>query len=116
MVIFLKKFTWIFQKAMHAERKGDNLPQNAVLKLKKSIYGLKQASHQWFLKISSTLLRMGFEKINGDHMLFWSHSAGVFLMVLVYVEDILIASNSEPSVASMITQLSSCFKHRSRPA
>ena len=63
--------------------KGVNLPHNAVLKLKKSIYGLKQASRQWFLKFSSTLLRMGFEKINGDHTLFWSYSADKFLMVLV---------------------------------
>ena len=30
----------------YAERKGDNLPPNAVLRLKKSIYGLKQASRQ----------------------------------------------------------------------
>lgn len=96
----------------YAERKGDNLPPNAVLRLKKSIYGLKQASRQWFLKFSSTLLNMGFEKINGDHTLFWSRSAGVFLMILVYVDDILIASNSEPSVTSLIRQLSSCFKLR----
>lgn len=92
----------------YAEIKGVNLPHNAVLELKKSIYGLKQASRQWFLKFSSTLLRMGFEKINVDHTLFWSHSADKFLMVL----DILIASNSETSVSSLITQRSSCFKLR----
>lgn len=55
---------------------------------------------------------MGFEKINGDHTLFLSHLADKFLMVLVYVDDILIASNSETSISMLITQLSSCFKRR----
>ena len=96
----------------YAERKGNNLPQNAALRLKKSIYGLEQASRQWFLKFSTTLLNMGFEKINGDHTLFWSHSGEKFLLVLVYVDDILIASNFEASISTMIAQLSACFKIR----
>lgn len=96
----------------YAEIKRANLPHNTVLELKKSFYGFKQASIQWFLKFSTTLLRMGFENINGDHTLLWSHSADKFLMVLVYVDDILIANNSETYVSSFITQRSSCFKLR----
>lgn len=95
-----------------ADRKGVSLPPNVVLHLKKSIYGLKQASRQWFLKFSTTLKQLGFEKIHGDHTLFICSSANHFIMVLVYVDDIIIANTDESGVSTFVTKLKTCFKMR----
>ena len=74
-------------------KQGESLPANAVYRLNKSLYGLKQASRQWFLKFSATLLNLGFKKSHSDHTLFIRNINGQYIAVLVYVDDIIIASN-----------------------
>jgi len=96
----------------YADSKGDQLPKNAVLRLKKSIYGLKQASRQWFLKFSNCLLDLGFIKGHGDHTLFVRCFGGEFLAVLVYVDDIVIASTTEGVAAQLTNALKESFKLR----
>lgn len=96
----------------YAARQGDSLPSNAVCRLKKSIYGLKQASRQWFKKFSASLVSFGFLKAHGDHTLFVKGIGDEFVAVLVYVDDIVIASTSNEVAASLTNALKECFKLR----
>ncbi|XP_010430794.1 PREDICTED: uncharacterized protein LOC104715037 [Camelina sativa] len=91
---------------------GETVPANAVCRLHKSIYGLKQASRQWFLKFKSTLKSFGFETCHGEHTLFVKETSDQFLVVVVYVDDILIASTNADAACALRDQLGSVFQLR----
>ena len=65
-----------------------------VCRLKKSLYGLKQAPRQWNAKLTATLIENGFSQSKSDYSLFTKSDNGVFLALLVYVDDIIITGNS----------------------
>ncbi|GJV01120.1 ribonuclease H-like domain-containing protein [Tanacetum coccineum] len=65
-----------------------------VCKLKKSLYGLKQAHRQWNAKLTSALIENGFSKSKSDYSLYTKTDKGVFIALLVYVDDIIITSHS----------------------
>nr|GEU97344.1 ribonuclease H-like domain-containing protein [Tanacetum cinerariifolium] len=62
--------------------------------LKKSLYGLKQASRQWNANLTSALIENGFNQSKSDYSLYTKSDKGVFLALLVYVDDIIIIGNS----------------------
>ncbi|XP_014499499.1 uncharacterized protein LOC106760591 [Vigna radiata var. radiata] len=68
--------------------------EGLVCKLTKSLYGLKQASRQWFEKLSSYLISVKYSQSKSDHSLFTKRTATGFTALLVYVDDIVLTGNS----------------------
>jgi len=62
-------------------RQGENL----VCRLHKSIYGLKQASRNWFSTFSTTVKSAGFIQSKADYSLFTKPQGKKFTVILIYV-------------------------------
>ena len=67
--------------------------EHLVCQLRKSIYGLKQASRQWYLKFDEVVTSLGFKENDVDQCIYMLMSAGNFIILVLYVDDILLASN-----------------------
>ncbi|CAH9135323.1 unnamed protein product, partial [Cuscuta epithymum] len=67
--------------------------EHLVCKLKKSIYGLKQASRQWYLKFDEVMKSNGFIKNKVDQCTYLKMSGSKFIILVLYVDDILLASS-----------------------
>ena len=79
--------------------------EHLVCKLKKSLYGLKQASPAWYQKIDATLLDLGFERCVADHSLYFAQTGPCVMLVLVYVDDLIILSSNMESMATLKSKL-----------
>jgi histone deacetylase 1/2 len=87
----------------------DNGDSSQVCKLNKALYGLKQAPRQWFERLQSALLHLGFISSKCDPSLFTYNSKGSTVYLLVYVDDIIITGNNTPLLQSLIKQLNQAF-------
>ena len=67
--------------------------EHMVCKLKRSIYGLKQAFRQWYLKFNDTIVSFGFKENTVDRCIYLKVSGSKFIFLILYVDDILLATN-----------------------
>ena len=77
--------------------------------LKKFIYGLKQASRQWYLKFDQTIKNFGFKDNVEDNCVYAKFKNGKFIFLVLYVNDILLASSDVSLLLETKKFLSSKF-------
>ena len=83
--------------------------EHIVCKLKKSMYGLKQASRQWYLKFDKVVTAHGFKENIVDQCIYIRVIESSYIFLVWYVDDILIASNDTDLLFETKDMLSSHF-------
>lgn len=80
-----------------------------VCKLDKALYGLKQAPRAWYARLYSKLPSLGFRASKSDTSLFFYNKRNQSIFVLVYVDDIIVASSSLEGTKTLLADLEKDF-------
>ncbi|CAN0884915.1 Retrovirus-related Pol polyprotein from transposon RE1, partial [Linum grandiflorum] len=83
-----------------------------VCRLKKSLYGLRQAPRAWFHCLTTALQEFGFQPSKTDPSLFIYKSGSTALYLLVYVDDIVITGTHSSQIQLLLKFLQSRFALR----
>ena len=83
-----------------------------VLRLRKSLYGLKRAGRVWNQTLHATLLKMGFSQLKSDAPLCIYKRDTVRIIMPIFIDDITIASSSAAESDQIVQELSEHFKLR----
>lgn len=84
--------------------------EEMVLRLHKSIYGLKQASHQWYRLIDSIFKSLGFTRLQSDQSIYLCRRGDIIVVIALYVDDLQGATNDEPTWNAIKSKLSARLK------
>jgi hypothetical protein len=80
-----------------------------VLKLKKALYGLRQAPRAWNAKLDSELLKLGFVRNPLEHAVYKRADKHGYLLVGVYVDDLIITGSSEVTIGEFKKEMKKSF-------
>jgi hypothetical protein len=82
-----------------------------VWKLRKSLYGLKQASRAWYQKAKEEFGRIGFTRCDSDHAVFIHRGQNKkFCIIALYVDDLMVLCNDVDLLNFKKEQLKRTFK------
>ncbi|WVZ63766.1 LOW QUALITY PROTEIN: hypothetical protein U9M48_013373 [Paspalum notatum var. saurae] len=84
--------------------------EGKVLRLRKALYGLRQAPRAWNAKLDSTLKGMGFEQSPHEAAIYRRGNGGNALLVGVYVDDLVITGVKDAEVAAFKEEMKATFR------
>ena len=85
--------------------------EKMVCKLEKSLYGLKQSPRQWYKRFDKFMIRIKYTKGSYDQCVYFRKlEDGSFIYLLLYVDDMLIASKCSKEIENLKAQLNKEFE------
>lgn len=81
-----------------------------TLKLHKAIYGLKQSGRAWWIELDTALAELGFNRCAGEWGLHVRRTDNRIAYVLVYVDDLLIATSTSEEADALLDALGDRWK------
>ena len=95
------------------EPEGFKTNPEMVCKLRKSLYGTKQASRLWYNSIDNCLISdLKFKRSEMDPCIYYYNSGSAFIFIMIYVNNILIISNDSSLVGTIKAKLKDKFNIR----
>ena len=85
--------------------------EQLVCNLNKSLYGLKQAAHEWYHKFHSFMLSQGYRRNEIDHCLYTKKAkdGSLLILILLYVDDMRLVGSSMDDMATLQSKLNDDF-------
>ncbi|GKD38045.1 retrovirus-related pol polyprotein from transposon TNT 1-94 [Tanacetum coccineum] len=85
--------------------------ENLVCRLNKSLYGLKQAPRYWYKRFDSFTRSLGYNRLHADPCAYLKRFGNnYFIILLLYVDDILVAGPNKDRINKLKAQLAREFE------
>ena len=84
--------------------------EQSVLKLRKALYGLRQAPRAWYAKFDDSMASLGFTSSPLEHAVYRRGDKQSFLLVGVYVDDLVITGTSLTEIEEFKRQMCQLFQ------
>lgn len=84
--------------------------EGVVYKLEKSLYGLKQSGRNWNKVLHDCLTESGFTQNQADHCVYSQESNEGKVLIIVWVDDLIIAASDEDKLKKVKVMLAEQFK------
>ena len=81
-----------------------------VYKLKKALYGFKQAPKAWYDRLTAYLTEHGFKRVFANTTLFIRKYKNYFVVAKIYVDDIVFGATNDSLAQSFVDEMKKMFK------
>ena len=92
------------------EEEKNDFKGNKVCLIKKALYGLKQSGRQWYKKLDEKLKILGMKPLDSDPCVYVHKIETNMLIVLIYVDDLIVATNNQTLLQRLKHELSTSFE------